>query len=196
MQFAGTPAATEGIPGWFDWEEYTDRVVASAPPGSILVELGVFLGRSLSYMAKKAKEADKGLTVVGVDTFKGSPEFEGRVWIEDLPPSEWVPGRLVSDAVACLTTDGTIDDVTLIVGDSADTAKLFGDRSVWSVFIDAGHAREDVVRDVAAWTPKVMPGGTIAGHDYWIFPGVKAAVDAIFPGLAVFYEQSWWEATL
>jgi hypothetical protein len=34
------------------------------------------------------------------------------------------------------------------------------------VYIDGNHRFEQVVADLAAWAPKVRPGGIVAGHDY------------------------------
>ena len=40
------------------------------------------------------------------------------------------------------------------------------DGSLDFVFIDADHTYPAVVADIAAWWPKVKPGGWIGGHDY------------------------------
>ena len=49
------------------------------------------------------------------------------------------------------------------------------------VFIDAGHSYEAVRADIAAWLPKVRPGGWFGGHDYHsAHPGVIRAVDEAF----------------
>lgn len=49
------------------------------------------------------------------------------------------------------------------------------------VFLDADHSYEGVAADIAAWAPKVKPGGWLGGHDYANkdFPGfgVTNAVD-------------------
>ena len=49
------------------------------------------------------------------------------------------------------------------------------------VFLDADHSYEGCAADLAAWAPKVRPGGYICGHDYenTDFPkfGVTQAVD-------------------
>jgi predicted O-methyltransferase YrrM len=34
------------------------------------------------------------------------------------------------------------------------------------VYIDANHRLEQVIADLAAWVPKVRPGGIVSGHDY------------------------------
>ena len=43
-------------------------------------------------------------------------------------------------------------------------------------YIDARHDYASVCTDLAAWFPKIRPGGILAGHDY-PEPGVRAAVD-------------------
>ena len=55
------------IDGWFTFAAAYDVAVAEAPAGSTLVEVGCWHGKSLSYLARKAREADKGLRVIGVD---------------------------------------------------------------------------------------------------------------------------------
>lgn len=49
---------------------------------------------------------------------------------------------------------------------SVEAARLVPDASLDFVYIDANHWFEHVVADLAAWIPKVRPGGCIAGHDY------------------------------
>ena len=55
---------------------------------------------------------------------------------------------------------------TLVKGLSTDVARRFPDQSVDFVYIDANHRFEYVVADIAAWLPKIRPGGVISGHDY------------------------------
>ena len=51
--------------------------------------------------------------------------------------------------------------------------------SVDFVYVDAVHTDEAVWSDLMLWTPRIMPGGLIGGHDYGHpnFPGVTSAVD-------------------
>lgn len=177
-------------PGWFDWEPFYDRMVETAPPGSILVELGVFCGKSLKYLGRAAKRANKGLRVVGVDTFQGSPEFPGRVFVNgEQPPG---PGWTLGWAYAEILAEDLFDTVSLLVSDSTRAAGLFADGSVHMAFVDAAHEYEAVKADIAAWWPKIKPGGMLAGHDFYVFDGVAQAVmEAGFP--APPSTQSWWE---
>lgn len=156
----------EAIPGMFDFAEVYDLAVKEAPWGSYLVEVGVFHGRSLVYLARAAAKANNFLQVVGVD---------------------W--GRGIGYG---LNADGVLRnlllrklDVPLIFCDSAKAANFFKDNGCFFVFLDADHEEESVRRDINAWLPKIAPGGILAGHDYEhpkavkLHPGVKVAVDDI-----------------
>lgn len=177
----------EDIPGWFAWQAYTDRVVAEAPHGAVLVEVGVFCGKSLTYLARAARAAAKELVVVGVDNFGGSPEFGAA--FRDNPPN-----ALASAAHHYLHAAGVMGDVALVTADSVRAARLFADRSLWSVFLDAAHDEASVRADIANWLPKVQPGGRLGGDDYHVFDGVRMAVDAAFGGGAeTDPERCWWE---
>lgn len=192
--FVAHDSTPDDIFGWFDWHALSDRAVASAPPGGILVEVGVFLGKSLVYLAERARDANKGLRVYGIDSWRGSPEFDGTVWFNGRPVNE-SPGVVLSACHQTLIARGLADDATLIVSDSARAASLFAPGSVHMVFIDGAHDEGSVARDIAAWKGKVAPGGLIAGHDYRPedgFPGVKRAVDRAF-GAKVQSVGSWWE---
>lgn len=51
-------------------------------------------------------------------------------------------------------------------GFSVDLAAAVPAGSLDFVFIDGNHALPSVIADLAAWVPKVRPGGIIAGHDF------------------------------
>lgn len=174
------------VPGWYDYGEFWRRAVETAPPGSLLVEVGVFCGRSLLDLANLARAAGKGLRVAGVDNFRGSPEH---AHVHAGLPK----GVLAREAWVVLDEHGALPDVCLVTADSARAAALFADGSAWAVFLDADHSEAAVCRDVSAWLPKVAPGGWLGGHDYWTFPGVRAAVDRLLPGAATDAGRSWWE---
>lgn len=72
--------------------------------------------------------------------------------------------------------------VTPLRGDSVEMAAEVVDGALDFAFIDADHSEDSVSRDIAAWLPKVRPGGILAGHDYDnpLHTGVKPAVDTEF----------------
>lgn len=86
-------------------------------------------------------------------------------------------------------------DVKAIQAESVTASKKFEDASVDCIYIDADHRYRSVKRDLAAWMPKVRPGGFISGHDYVkTFPGVRRAVREVCPeskDLHVFSDGSW-----
>ena len=172
----------DSIPGMFGFKAWYEQIAAEAPPGSTLVELGVFCGKSLAFLAEQTRS--KGCRVVGVDTFLGSPEFSSGVYVNGVPWDEAPVGCLASMCVGHLAGAGVLKDITLIVSDAARAASLFPDASVWHVFVDAGHDADSVSRDLLAWWPKVQPGGWLAGDDYGgQFPGVEEGIKRVFPNV-------------
>ena len=86
------------------------------------------------------------------------------------------------------------------VGYSIDIAPSVDDGSLDFVYIDGAHDLDSVRADIAAWAPKVRPGGFIGGHDYHSNAGsdfhVQTAVDEFFAaggayGLQLFGDTSW-----
>jgi Methyltransferase domain len=79
---------------------------------------------------------------------------------------------------------GERSEIWRLTGDEA--ARRIPDGTLDFVYLDARHDYVSVCNDLAAWFPKVAPGGVIAGHDYvdgelreGIF-GVRSAVDEFF----------------
>lgn len=67
-------------------------------------------------------------------------------------------------------------DCTILNAFSVDAARGWTDGSLDFVYIDASHRYEQVVADIAAWEPKVRPGGIVAGHDFRHIKGKAGAV--------------------
>lgn len=57
-------------------------------------------------------------------------------------------------------------DVELIRASSLEAAKRFKDGSMDFVYLDGDHTLDGVAADIAAWQPKIRPGGLLCGHDY------------------------------
>jgi hypothetical protein len=69
-------------------------------------------------------------------------------------------------AEAMKSIAGKEDRATMIRCDSVNGSSLFADESLDFVYIDANHAYDFVVEDIALWFPKVKKGGYLCGHDY------------------------------
>lgn len=83
--------------------------------------------------------------------------------------------------------------LTFVEKSSLEAAAWLDDGALDFVFIDADHDYDAVKADIAAWTPKVRPGGFITGHDYdrEKFPGVIRAVDEHFPQIDIREDFVW-----
>lgn len=142
------------------------------------VEVGSWCGRSFVATALGLKP---GSQLVAVDPFEGAMLTDHKRH-KLAPTPRWVFDHFLAALHACedLRPDCRFDYLRT---DSVKAAKHFSDDSLEAVFIDADHRYEHVRRDLAAWLPKVKPGGLVAGHDYWPKDrGVVRAVDERFDG--------------
>lgn len=80
----------------------------------------------------------------------------------------------------------------LIKKDSLEAAKDIPNRSLDFVYLDADHWFPAVVADIAAWLPKVRPGGVIAGHDYDEILGADNRVRHAVQGWTAAHEIVPW----
>src|SRR6266700_2151205 len=60
------------IDGWFNWRSAQEEAVSCFPEGSQFVEVGTYLGRSLCSLGEVVERSGKLITVIGVDTCRGS----------------------------------------------------------------------------------------------------------------------------
>jgi hypothetical protein len=166
--------------GWFDYELLYDRAIEFAEDGDTLVEVGVYRGRSLMYLARRMLDSRKSLRVVGVDNFTQI----GTSYVE------CVGGMLThcpEEAKA----------VEISAKDSLVAAGFTPDRSVKFCWIDGAHDYDSVRTDILAWMPKVELGGVLAGHDWNGKPddGVGRAVGEFLPRAELGVGQNhncWW----
>lgn len=151
---------------WFDFRDVYDLAVARAPDGATLVEIGVWQGQSLDYLAKRAATTGKKLRVIGYDQFDpnyylGAPE-------KDLTAVEWL--SKVSERCK---------GASVVRSDSVAAAENHDDGSVYFVFLDGGHTEPQLTADIQAWLPKIALGGSVGGHDLDnpLHPSVRATLE-------------------
>ena len=175
------------IHGWFDFQNLYSKMVDIHPTESHFIEVGAFYGKSAAYMAVEIANSGKNIKFDVVDTWRGSPEHQKGAWDyrEDM----------VNDTAYDLflenmkPAEGYYKPIKLA---SVEAAKLYEDRSLDFVYIDAAHEYESVKDDIEAWMPKVKIDGYIGGHDY--VPnayGVYKAVDEKFEKDFELYGVSW-----
>jgi hypothetical protein len=181
------------IPGWFQWRSGQEEAASQFPDGSRFVEVGAYLGRSVCSLADVIAQSGKQIRITSVDTCRGSgPEgpagrdYHGAAVAEG---GGTFAGLLHRNIIAC----GHDNLVSLIIADSLTASSFFADGSVEWVHLDARHDYEHVKADIAAWLPKVRPGGWLSGDDYdpikW--PEVVKAVGEVLPGAQPWSTNQW-----
>lgn len=168
---------TEGE-DWFTYPNLYNKIVSNAPNKAHFVEVGVWKGRSASFMAVEIINSGKTIQFDLVDTWNGS--------IEHQPLQEDV-FDVFNKNIAPVSSYVNIKRMESILA-----ASTYEDGSLDFVFIDAAHDYENVKADIQAWLPKVKVGGYLAGHDYPTWPGVTQAVDEIFGADNIESNESCW----
>lgn len=171
------------IPGWFNYDDLYNKMVADYPSGSHFIEIGTWKGKSAAYMAEAIKNSGKNIQFDCIDTFKGSLNESHHQQDPDV-----ASGRLFDVFTNNMKPlEGFYKPV---ISDSAEAASLYEDASVDFVFIDAAHDYDSVVKDIAAWQPKVKKGGVLSGHDV-NSSEVSRAVAKFYPKYKVM-RTSWF----
>lgn len=185
---------SSNIGGWFSDEcgaayRRECQGQARARPGMAcqLVEVGCWRGRSLSYLVDMV--ASGMVRATAVDTWRGN----------STPTDPTHEHDVYEDFRANMERLGIAPLVEVRRSPSVEEAGRWREagRQADIVMIDADHEYAHVRADLAAWWPRVRPGGVLMGHDYspaCACPGVVRAVDefARDKGLAVEAEADLW----
>ena len=153
------------------WYESAYRVLLDALPRdthSHWVEVGVFHGASLAWLCAAVLESGKPVTLHGVDDWSS---WDGEASGEAL--------QLSCKTALAPYVESLGSRLLLHSLPSTRAAQTFADRSLSVVWLDADHSYEAVRQDIAAWLPKLKPGGTLGGDDY-SYSGVAKATREAF----------------
>jgi MMP 1-O-methyltransferase len=161
--------AAESAPGFMpaaEGQALYEAAAAYSRRGPVL-EIGSYCGKSTIYLAAAARTA--GQLVVTVDHHRGSEEHQPGWEYHDPGLVDPRTGRLdtLPTLRATLAAAGLEDHVVVVVGRSADVARLWR-MALGMVFIDGGHTEQAAMTDYQGWAPWVAPGGVLAIHD--VFP--------------------------
>lgn len=152
----------ERLHGWCSKEKAAlliDMILTCKP--SIVVEIGVFGGKSLIPMAYALKALRKG-TIYGIDPWSADKSAEGM----DPVSKEWwskvdhdhVLNTLLEEVYACELED----TVRLLRATSEDSPTI---PNIGLLHIDGNHSEATSYIDVTKWVPLVKPGGVIIFDD-------------------------------
>lgn len=162
-----------------------DEAVAEARDGDIFVEVGVALGHSVAYLARKVRESGKRIEVWAVDPWEGGARNGEQQIALGGKGESGSKGVGVGDfglfCRAMLMAPEDLEIVRVVRATSKRASRMFDDGSVAMVLIDGDHALDAVLDDILAWQRKVRVGGMLAGDDYSDeYPGVVEAVNRMF----------------
>lgn len=151
----------QDIEGWFSEgdADFVTNICASIKNG-IVVEIGVFAGRSTAVMAPICMA--NGTEYNAIDSFWGGNNSDD----DSTVAHRTGEGRVRRDFERNMREASVWDHISLHECYSAEVAKEFADETLDFCFIDGDHTPEGVHKDLIAWWPKVKQGGVLGGHDY------------------------------
>jgi len=163
--------------GWFSFKEIYSYIVKISKNEAKFVEVGCLLGKSISYLSVEIINSGKNIKLYGVDTWPRMRESQKGYKEGDLDKFE-------GDTFQAFRWNmkvAEIDNIIPIRMMSSEASKLFEDKSLDFVFIDAEHDYNSVKTNILSWLPKIKNTGYIGGHDYEM-DSVKKAVKEEFDG--------------
>jgi Methyltransferase domain len=147
----------------------------------VVIEVGVWKGASVIFMAKKLRELGLDAVVIAIDTWLGSVEN----WTNpaERPGIKLTHGypQLYFTFAANIISEGLQDYVVPLPLDSVNARHLISRSGIVSdmIHIDGGHDYQSVTTDLTQWWPVLRSGGLYVGDDYhphWV-EVVKATDD-------------------
>ena len=162
------------LEGWFNMEAQYLELLDATPEGGTFVELGCYKGKSTSFIGVEIHKRKRDINFFAIDSFQGATnstdenEVKAYDGISEIEESYTYNVSLIGNKIKT------------IVSLTDEAAQYFEDGSVDCLFIDAGHSREAVMKDIDCWLPKMKPNGIMAGHDYTAWEGVNKAVTEVF----------------
>jgi hypothetical protein len=150
------------------------QAASSVPPGSEIIEIGTFDGRTALNLAVNAPD---GVAIATLDLPANQPtafpiEASERQYVEKPSSGD----RLRS----CHPRwRGAASRVVQLFGDSAtyDWSPHFGRAGL--VFVDGSHIYDYAREDSETAMRLLRPGGVVLWHDYGVWPGVTRALDEL-----------------
>lgn len=128
----------------------------------IVVELGVFAGRSLFPMALAGQKLGKGI-FYGYDSWDNKVAFEGEEISKE--NSDWwnkVNMPYIHDCFLKSIEFLQLDNIRWDKIKSQEAAKGFADNSISILHQDSNHNTSTIISELQAWLPKIKIGG------YWV----------------------------
>lgn len=158
--------------------KYLQTLAVKVPDGQAIVELGVYQGASLAYLARGAGE---NVPVFGIDPWGMHGAYPNRPHMIKRYSDN---GQKI--AQRHLEAQKVAHKVELIKGLSVPVGRKWSKTHkipVGLLFIDAVHREKEVLEDFYAWKPHLAEGAIVAFDDHdERFDGVRRAVKTLVDG--------------
>lgn len=171
------------LQGWRSQHPFLEQVVIDWRP-RIVVEIGVWKGASVHYLAGLMDQHGVAGTVIAVDTWLGAVDHWADPGLSAELRTENGYPTLYRTFLGNILQGGHAGRVVPLPLDSTNAAALLQLRGISAdvIHLDAGHEEASVAADLAAWWPILRTGGMLIADDYdsegGKFPGVMRAVNA------------------
>lgn len=148
--------------------EFFNKMLSLTPDDGTWVEVGSWLGKSISYCVVESIQRNKNLKFHCVDTWMGSEEHQDMDVIKNNTLFDQFQKNILP----------INDQIKIHRMPSVEAAKKFEINSIDAIFIDAAHDYESVKADIEAWYPKMKIGSIIGYDDHTPgMVGVRTAVE-------------------
>jgi predicted O-methyltransferase YrrM len=152
------------IEGWFSATDalFYEMIALSLPNNAKILEIGAYKGRSTVCMDTYCKDLGKNVQIDIIDTFEGDMHM-------GIKPS--YIDEFIHNTQNC--------NIGKVIPENSRVAhELIGDTRYDFIFIDAGHAKEDVMADITNYRPFLTDSGLLGGHDLMYF-GIADALKSL-----------------
>lgn len=155
------------------------ELAKKVPQDQAIVEIGVFMGRSLCYLASGAK-AGLGAHVWGVDPWDLPGERYPYHWLAERPTRHRFTKPETREQAEKNVAELKLDNVTLVRSLSVDAGKVWENPEIGLLHVDGDHRYEAVMGDWEAWSPHLAKGAVVCFDDHVkTCPDVMTAVAEI-----------------
>jgi hypothetical protein len=133
------------VPGWFNFWPFYRELARTLEDGDVVAEIGVWLGRSIIFLAQECQRLGKKVNFIAVDTFQGEKDQPAHYKLVEENGGNI--RKLFEENIRRCCVSGSI---RIIEGDSVEAAEQVVDGDLAFCFIDAAHDYESVKRDITA----------------------------------------------
>jgi predicted O-methyltransferase YrrM len=165
------------LQGWNSTHEFFHQLIGLVRP-SLIIELGVWKGKSSIHMATAMKSLGVEGQIIAVDTWLGSSNHlstEGRR--AELRPKAGYP-TVYETFMANVSKSGHSDVIVPLPMDGGSAAVALNRLGVKAqlIHIDASHEYLPCLADLRAYWPLLADDGILLADDYGTWPSVSRAV--------------------